>query len=195
LRRGAALAGLVGGLCACLGGAPAHAAPADSPDFALLNKVCIQTRADRAAALAAGQAVGLALASPNGAADILANMQLEDAEARGKLAGERVMMLIVGRKTTTLAGQTQVENLCAIATAAPSDAADAAFRNWIGTLPASNHGGNPFFVFTGPPTQRQSAAAFSEADAAAAIHQGDMQTAAILHLPDTTVLVYGRFAP
>ncbi len=135
------------------------------------------------------------LPSPNGATAILANLQLDGAEARGKLAGDKVMILIVGRKSTTLAGQPEVENLCAIATPAPDEAADTAFRDWIGTLPASDHGGNPFFVFTGEPTNRQSAASFSEADAAAAIHKGDMQTAAILHLPDTTVLVYGRFAP
>ena len=195
MRGGRALAGLVGAIGVLAGAAPASADPAADASFEVMSQVCLATHAERAAALAAAQSVGLVLPAPNGAADILARLQLDDTETRGKLVGDKVMMLIVGRKDTTLAGQPVVENLCAIATAAPDDAADTAFRDWIGTLPASDHGGNPFFVFTGAPTQRQSAAADSEADAAAAIHHGDMQTAAILHLQDSTVLVYGRFAP
>ena len=186
---------VLAGLLWAAGAGAAPATPAENPNFALLARVCIATHADHDAALAAGQAAGLTLPSPNGATGIVSNLQFEDADVRGKLAGDRVVMVIVGHKATTLAGQPVIEDLCAIASAVPDGDADAQFRAWIASPPASDHNGNPFFVFTGEAGSHQSAATYSEADAAAAIHQGDMQTAAVLHLPDTTVLVYGKFEP
>jgi len=175
----------------CVGSVAAQ----DSPNFELLRHVCVDTHASRMGSVALAEAAGLVLPHPNGLAAILDNMQLEASDVRSRLSGGKVTTLIVGKKSTTLAGQPVVESLCAIATSAPDDAADAALQAWIGVPPASNHNGNPFFVFTGASGAHRSAATLTEADAVSAIHRGDMQTAAILHQADTTVLVYGVFLP
>jgi hypothetical protein len=180
---------------ALAGGGAASATPMDDANFALLSRVCIDTHADPVAALAAGKADGLVLPAPNGADDLVASLHFEKAQVQGKLAGESIVMLIVGQKPTTVGGQPAVENLCAIATAAPDAAADIAYADWIAEPPATNVRDNPFFVFEGQPGAHKSAAALSQAEATAAIHSGDMQTAAILHMQDATVLVYGKFVP
>lgn len=183
---------LAGLLCAVWAGA---AVADDNANFELLRQVCIATHASRMGSLASGEAAGFVLPPPNGVAMLLVNLQFEASDVKSKLTGDKVATLIVGKKSTTLDGQPVIENLCAIATAAPDADADAALEAWIGVPPASNHGGNPFFVFTGPSGAHQSAAALTEADAVAAIHRGDMQTAAIVHQADTTVFVYGVFVP
>ena len=192
MRRGLQIAVLAVGL-AWVAGTAANAA--ESPGFALFRKVCIDTHADHAAALAAGQAAGFVLPAPNGSDPMLANLQFEGAEAHGKLADGKVMTLLLGHKSTSLAGQPVVENLCAIATGVVDPTVDADVQAWVGVTPATNHDGNPFFVFTGAAGHHASASSLSEEDAAVAIHHGDMQTTAILHQPDTSVLVYGAFAP
>ena len=192
MRRGLQIAVLAVGLVWV---AAATANAAESPGFALFRKVCIDTHADHAAALAAGQAAGFVLPAPNSADPILANLQFEGGEAHGKLADGRVMTLFLGHKSTSLAGQPVVENLCAIAIGVADPTVDADAQAWVGVTPATNRDGNPFFVFTGASGRHASASSLSEADAAAAIQHGDMQTAAILHQPDMSVLVYGAFAP
>ncbi len=193
-------AGRLGVLAGVLWGATvgavtaAPAAPPPSANFTLLQQICIDTHANRAAAVAAGQAAGIGLPPANGADLILSSLQIEDPEVHAKLAGAAVTMLIVGHKSTTIAGQPVTMNLCIIATPTPDADADEQLTDWVATAPVSNHNGNPSFFYSGEAGRHLSAGGLSDDQALAEIRKGDMQSTTILHLQNSTALVYAVFS-
>jgi hypothetical protein len=179
--------GLVLALWSACGGAFA-----DTSTFALFQRLCVDTRANPAAALAAAKAEGF-VQPMSGIVKDLATLQLEGPQTRAKLVDDGILILIVGHKPFP-ASPKAVMIGCALVIA-PADApSEDALAAWTGVPAMQGEDGQPFYLFTGDAAHRHSALGGSADDLAAAAHAGDLQVAGASHKPDVSVLIYGVIA-
>jgi hypothetical protein len=169
------------------------AAFADTPTFALFQRLCVDTHANPAAALAAAKAEGFVEPLPAIIKD-LATLQLEGSQSRAKLVDDGILILVVGHKPFP-AGPGMTMAGCALVIAPADGPSEEALATWAGAGQTQGDDGQPFFLFTGDPAHRRSALDASGDELAAAAKNGDLQIAGASHKPDVTVLIYGPVQP
>ncbi len=169
------------------------AALADSREFALFQRLCVETHADPAAALAAAKAEGFVEPMAAMTKD-LASVELDDPKSRAKLVDDGLLMLVVGHKPfpagpgLTMAG-------CGLVILPANSPAEDALTAWAGVSPIQGDDGQPFFLFSGDQAHRKSALNITPDDMAALAKAHDLQIAGASHKPDSTVLIYGIVQP
>jgi hypothetical protein len=182
------------GLAAAAWALSAAAATAGgSVNFDLFRRLCIDTHADPAAALAVAKAEGFVRPMAAMAKDF-ASLQLNETETRARLVDEGVLMLVVGHKPFP-GGPKMTMIGCGLVISPADGPTEEALAAWAGTGEIDGADGQPFFLFTGDPTHRQPAAGIDPDAMVAAAHRGDLQIAGASHKPDSTVLVYGLIQP
>ncbi len=180
-------------LCAAWAGG----ARAQNATFAEFQTLCIDTRADPAAARTAAQGAGLTEAPP--ALLDRVNQQL------GLLHPELLVSppgsghggaIVLGDKTVAIGGHDHAAAVCVLITI-PADAdAEAAVAAWAGVAPiASGPDKQPSFVFSGPPGRHHAVQGVSDAEGMALIRGGGVQFALATHTGDGSLLMYGIFRP
>ena len=180
-------------LVLALWAACAGSALADTPTFALFQRLCVDTRAAPAAALAAAKADGFVQPLSSITRD-LATLQLENAQTRARLVDDGILILIVGKKPFP-AGPGMTMAGCGLVIVPADAASEDALAAWAGVAPTQGQDGQPFFLFTGDPTHRRSALDASPDELTASARAGELQIAGASHKPDVSVLIYGVVQP
>ena len=168
-------------------------AMADTPTFALFRRLCVETHAGPAAALAVAKTEGFVEPMASITKD-LAAVQLDARQTRAKLVDDGILILVIGHKPFP-AGPGMTMAGCALVIAPADGPSEEALAAWAGAGETEGQDGQPFFLFTGDPMHRRSALDIGPDDLAAAAKTGDLQVAGASHKPDVTVLIYGVVGP
>ena len=181
--------GLILALWALAGGT----ALAQTPTFGLFQKLCVDTHAAPAAALAAAKAEGFVVPLASITRD-LATLQLQESQSRARLVDGGILIMVVGHKPFP-AGAAMTMAGCALVIVPADGPSEDSLAAWAGVAPAQGGDGQPYFLFTGDPAHRRPALDAAPDDLTASAKAGDLQIAGASHKPDVSVLIYGLVQP
>ena len=183
-------------LALVLCGLGGSAAWAQNANFEVFRGVCLDTHADRDAALSAAKAQGFVRPPAGMLAAMSASMKMDNLEVRARFVEDGLQLMFIGEKAFPVGDKSFVASVCVLGVLPTDSAEESAVIDWAGVAPASTStDGSPIILFSDDGGHHKAIDPTNQAAIADMIRNGQVRFVSAGHRDQESLAMFGVITP